>query len=150
MSNTSRNHMLENLIKDIFLTILIPSSLVMILIVYFYYHILKQLKLEANNNDPISISKRIFAIRLIFYPIAYLFQLILSWIAYIAIISTFQNNRNGYIGSIIFLIIVIIMYPVMNAIIYWITERERSSVYRIFLDETRLNDEESVFELAKD
>ena len=150
MSNTSRNHMLENLIKDIFLTILIPSSLVMILIVYFYYHILKQLKLEANNNDPISISKRIFAIRLIFYPIAYLFQLILSWIAYIAIISTFQNNRNGYIGSIIFFIIVIIMYPVMNAIIYWITERERSSVYRIFLDETRLNDEESVFELAKD
>ena len=53
-------------------TIIGSCSFAVCLILYFSYHTFKKLKLEAENNNPASICKRIIAVKLIFYPIMYI------------------------------------------------------------------------------
>jgi hypothetical protein len=117
----------------------IPFILIGFPLIWFYYHIRKTLKQEFLLTIQIAQQKREIAKRLIVYPIIYLIYSFLYVVALLAFFLPIDSPTELLVLNMLFC-----MYPLMNSVVYGISNSTKRFMYVICLKDREYEDIEEV------
>jgi hypothetical protein len=117
----------------------IPSILVGVSLIWFYYHIRNTLKEEFLLTIPIVQQKRAIAKQLIFYPIVYFICVCIYLIGIIALFISLNSQ-----ARVLVIYIMSIVYPMLNSVVYGISNSTKRFMYAICLRDKEYEDIEEI------
>jgi hypothetical protein len=124
----------------------IPSIFIVFPLILFYYHIRKTLKQEFLLIIPIAQQKRAIAKQLIFYPIIYMIHVCIYLLAVFTLFIELDSITANIMIDVIFC-----MYPMMNSIVYGISNSTKRYMYAICLRDKEYEEiEEAEHELRSE
>jgi hypothetical protein len=123
-----------------FLVILdIPSILIVFPLIWFYYHIRKTLKQEFLLTIQVAQQKRAIAKQLIFYPMIYFIYVCFYLMAFLTIFIAIDSSTDIVVLNTLFCI-----YPLMNSVVYGISNSTKRFMYAICLRDKEYEEMEEV------